>query len=57
MQRRHFLKLLICSATLALTPALAACSGPVPKPFVTGERVPAPAGCSDLRANNPEADC
>lgn len=55
--RRRFCKGLIALAAASTVPVLSACSAFEPRPFTTGDTVPAPMGCSELLARNPRGDC
>lgn len=57
LSRRRFCQLLLATAATVATPLLAGCSPFQPLPFVVGEAVPPPLGCSELLARDPRGDC
>lgn len=57
LSRRRFCRLVVGVAAAVTLPALGGCSNFQPLPFATGDAVPAPYGCSELRKRDPRGDC
>ncbi|WP_101760444.1 hypothetical protein [Oceanicoccus sp. KOV_DT_Chl] len=55
--RRQLTHLLTGGLILASLPALTACQGFTPQPFITGRTITPPQGCTELLARDQRGDC